>query len=165
MRIEYIYIYLFVFPRLPDKMSHCPFLYYDYIFTHTIKHPVPSLKKRHLLLTTELNWGFVSMGGPGHFTQIKYESLYTKSLWPIQLLDHHEKCYHLTFLPSTKSKNHLEPTLSSLLTSRCNKIFSSYAFLKLILSTPHMSEPDTAPTVFYCCHFLKLLAQSPSSFS
>lgn len=33
-----------------------------------------------------------------------------------------KKCYHLTFLPSTKSKNHLEPTHSSRLTSSCNEI-------------------------------------------
>lgn len=98
------------------------------------------------------------------YTYNEWIALY-QSLWPIQLLDHHEKCQHLTFLPSTKSKSHLEPTHSSLLTSSCNKILSSYSFLKLILSTPHMSEPDVAPIMCYCYNFLKILAQSPFSLS
>ena len=86
------------------------------------------------------------------------------SLWPIQLLDHHEKCHHLTFLPGTKSKSHLEPTHSSLLTSSCNKIF----FLCISQINPFYSSHIWAwriPTGCYCCNLLKLLAQSPSSLS
>lgn len=53
--------------------------------------------------------------------ELQKKLLYIKSLWSIQLPDL-QKCHHLTSLLSTKSKNHLEPTYSSLLTSSCNKI-------------------------------------------
>lgn len=67
-----------------DSLIKCEFallfIITAYIFPQAfIWHLAQSLK-RHVLLTTKLNTGFASVGGPGHFTQIKNELLYTQSL-------------------------------------------------------------------------------------
>lgn len=131
-----------------------------HIFT---RHLVPSIKRRHLLTDHRTKYRICFSGCSMAFHLNKEQTvLYQASDQTIQLLDHYEKCHHLTFLPSKKSKSHLEPIHSSHLTSSGNKIFLCISQINPFYSSHVWASPYTLQS---CYNFLKLLAHSPTSFS
>lgn len=125
---KYVALPLSYFFKVPWKnvslffslLSHhiySPKLLLDIQF-HLLKAPLIDHRTKYKIYLIECSRAFYRKK---RMNYQKKKSLYIKSLWPIQLPDL-QKCHRLTFLLSTKSKNHLEPTYSSLLTSSCNKI-------------------------------------------